>query len=195
MPRVSQKDAEVDEPRHDDFYSDRYIDEILKINSECLTITVFSNYSRQIRRLHINQFLSDDPYFIASVNYIPEGKADKYRQNFQAIVSSLKDLSLKIVKLSATIPHEVSFAIKNIDNSSFLINFICSNSDIPPAEKQALLEVGDIYKRAEKLLSVLANQVQMLELKNEIQIKVKKELDKQQKEYLLHQQMKTIQQN
>ena len=66
--------------------------------------------------------------YIAQVDYIPEAKADNKDRNFQAIVSSLKDLSLKIVKLSATIPHEVSFAIKNIDNSSFLINFICSNS-------------------------------------------------------------------
>lgn len=189
---VSQKDAEVDEPGHDDLYQIGTVAEILKI-IEMPDDTV-SVIIQGKRRLHINQFLADDPYFIASVNYIPEGKADNTDKNFQAIVSSLKDLSLKIVKLSATIPHEVSFAIKNIDNSSFLINFICSNSDIPPAEKQALLEVGDIYKRAEKLLAVLANQVQMLELKNEIQIKVKKELDKQQKEYLLHQQMKTIQQ-
>jgi ATP-dependent Lon protease len=189
---VSQKDAEVDDPGHDDLYQIGTVAEILKI-IEMPDDTV-SVIIQGKRRLHINQFLADDPYFIASVNYIPEGKADNTDKNFQAIVSSLKDLSLKIVKLSATIPHEVSFAIKNIDNSSFLINFICSNSDIPPAEKQSLLEVGDIYTRAEKLLAVLANQVQMLELKNEIQIKVKKELDKQQKEYLLHQQMKTIQQ-
>ena len=189
---VSQKDAEVDEPGHDDLYQIGTVAEILKI-IEMPDDTV-SVIIQGKRRLHITQFLADDPYFLASVNYIPEGKADNTDKNFQAIVSSLKDLSLKIVKLSATIPHEVSFAIKNIDNSSFLINFICSNSDIPPAEKQSLLEVGDIYKRAEKLLAILANQVQMLELKNEIQIKVKKELDKQQKEYLLHQQMKTIQQ-
>jgi len=189
---VSQKAADVEDPQPGDMFTIGTVAEILKvIEMPDDTISVIIQGKR---RFEINQILSDEPYYLASVNYIPEDKADHKDRNFQAIVSSLKDLSLKIVKLSATIPHEVSFAIKNIDNSSFLINFICSNSDIEPSEKQALLEVGDIYKRAEKLLGVLSNQVQMLELKNEIQIKVKKELDKQQKEYLLHQQMKTIQQ-
>lgn len=189
---VSQKAADVEDPQPDDMFRIGTVAEILKvIEMPDDTISVIIQGKR---RFEINQILSDEPYNMASVNYIPEEKADHKDRNFQAIVSSLKDLSLKIVKLSATIPHEVSFAIKNIDNSSFLINFICSNSDIEPSEKQTLLEVGDIYKRAEKLLGVLSSQVQMLELKNEIQIKVKKELDKQQKEYLLHQQMKTIQQ-
>jgi len=189
---VSQKAADVEDPQPDDMFRIGTVAEILKvIEMPDDTISVIIQGKR---RFEINQILSDEPYYMASVNYIPEEKADHKDRNFQAIVSSLKDLSLKIVKLSATIPHEVSFAIKNIDNSSFLINFICSNSDIEPSEKQTLLEVGDIYKRAEKLLGVLSSQVQMLELKYEIQIKVKKELDKQQKEYLLHQQMKTIQQ-
>lgn len=189
---VSQKEADVENPTPDDMYRIGTIAEILKvIEMPDDTISVIIQGKR---RFNINQFLTDEPYYVASVNYIPEGKADPKDKNFHAIVSSLKDLSLKIVKLSSTIPHEVSFAIKNIDNSAFLINFICSNSDIPPSEKQTLLEIDDIYQRAEKLLSILANQVQMLELKNEIQVKVRKELDKQQKEYLLHQQMKTIQQ-
>ncbi len=189
---ISQKAADVEDPQPDDMFQIGTVAEILKViemPDDTISVVIQGK-----RRFHINQILTDDPYYIAQVNYVPEIKADHKDRNFQAIVSSLKDLSLKIVKLSATIPHEVSFAIKNIDNSSFLINFICSNSDIAPGEKQSLLEVDDIYKRAEKLLGILSNQVQMLELKNEIQIKVKKELDKQQKEYLLHQQMKTIQQ-
>lgn len=189
---ISQREADVEDPQQKDIFDIGTVAEILKvIEMPDDTISVIIQGKR---RFHINQILTDEPYYIAQVNYIPEKKADPNDKNFQAIVSSLKDLSLKIVKLSSTIPHEVSFAIKNIDNSSFLINFICSNSDIPPEEKQSLLEVDDIYQRAEKLLGILSNQVQMLELKNEIQIKVKKELDKQQKEYLLHQQMKTIQQ-
>jgi ATP-dependent Lon protease len=189
---VSQKAAEVEDPKPEDLFKIGTVAEILKvIEMPDDTVSVIIQGKR---RFEINQFTTDDPYYIASVSYVPEIIADNKDRNFQAIVSSLKDLSLKIVKLSATIPHEVSFAIKNIDNSSFLINFICSNSDIDPGEKQSLLEIDDIYKRAEKLLVILTNQVQMLELKNEIQIKVKKELDKQQKEYLLHQQMKTIQQ-
>lgn len=189
---VSQKAADVEDPQPEDVFNIGTVAEILKvIEMPDDTISVIIQGKR---RFEINQFTAEEPYYIASVNYIPEINADNKDRNFQAIVSSLKDLSLKIVKLSATIPHEVSFAIKNIDNSSFLINFICSNSDIDPSEKQSLLEINDIYIRAEKLLGTLTNQVQMLELKNEIQIKVKKELDKQQKEYLLHQQMKTIQQ-
>lgn len=189
---VSQKAADVEDPKPEDMFKIGTIAEILKvIEMPDDTISVIIQGKR---RFEIKQFTTDDPYYIASVYFIPETNANNKDKNFQAIVSSLKDLSLKIVKLSATIPHEVSFAIKNIDNSSFLINFICSNSDIDPIEKQSLLEISDIYKRAEKLLVILTNQVQMLELKNEIQIKVKKELDKQQKEYLLHQQMKTIQQ-
>ncbi len=189
---ISQKEADVENPKPEDLFQIGTVAEILKViemPDDTISVVIQGK-----RRFHINQILTDEPYYLAQVDYIPEIKADHTDRNFQAIVSSLKDLSLKIVKLSATIPHEVSFAIKNIDNSSFLINFICSNSDIPPEEKQSLLEVNDIYQRAEKLLGILANQVQMLELKNEIQIKVKKELDKQQKEYLLHQQMKTIQQ-
>lgn len=189
---VSQKQAEVEEPKPEDLYLIGTVAEILKvIEMPDNTISVIIQGKK---RFIIEDVFQTDPFYKAKVKYVPESKASTDDKNFAAIVSSLKDLSLKIVKLSASIPHEVSFAIKNIDNSSFLINFICSNSDIPPADKQKLLEIGDISKRAVKLLEYLSNQVQMLELKNDIQIKVKKELDKQQKEYLLHQQMKTIQQ-
>jgi ATP-dependent Lon protease len=189
---ISQKAVEVEEPKAGDIYQIGTVAEILKvIEMPDNTISVIIQGKK---RFEIAEFISDDPFYTAKVNYVPEIKAVADDKNFQAVVGSLKDLSLKIVKLSAAIPHEVSFAIKNIDNSSFLINFICSNSDIPPTDKQTLLEIGDIYTRAVRLLEYLSNQVQMLELKNDIQIKVKKELDKQQKEYLLHQQMKTIQQ-
>lgn len=189
---VSQKVAEVEDPNPEELYKIGTIAEIVKvIEMPDDTISVIIQGKR---RFEVVDFVEKDPYYMAQVNYVQEEKTGAEDQNFKAIVGSLKDLSLKIVKLSAAIPHEVSFAIKNIDNSSFLINFICSNSDISPAEKQNLLEIGDIYQRAVKLLEVLSSQVQMLELKNDIQIKVKKELDQQQKEYLLHMQMKTIQQ-
>jgi len=189
---ISQKQAEVEDPKPEDIYKIGTIAEIIKIIE--MPDNTISVIIQGKRRFEVQEYISDDPFYKARVKYVPESKANNEDKNFKAIVSSLKDLSLKIVKLSAAIPHEVSFAIKNIDNSSFLINFICSNSDIPPEEKQKLLEIGDIYQRAVKLLENLSNQVQMLELKNDIQIKVKKELDQQQKEYLLHQQMKTIQQ-
>lgn len=189
---LTQKQLEIEDPKPEDIYQLGTLAEILKvIEMPDDTISVIIQGKR---RFNVNQYLTDEPYYIASVNYINEDKSVENDRSFQAIVSSLKDMSLKIIKLSATIPQEASFAIKNIDNPNFLINFICSNSDIDTTEKQSLLEINDLYKRAEKLLSILVNQVQMLELKNDIQIKVKKELDKQQKEYLLQQQMKTIQQ-
>lgn len=189
---ISQKQVEVEDPEPKDIYQIGTVAEIIKIIE--MPDNTISVIIQGKKRFEVEEYVSNEPFYRAKVKYIPESKANNEDKNFQAIVSSLKDLSLKIVKLSAAIPHEVSFAIKNIDNSSFLINFICSNSDIPPEEKQKLLEIGDIYQRAVKLLENLSNQVQMLELKNDIQIKVKKELDQQQKEYLLHQQMKTIQQ-
>lgn len=189
---VTQKAAEIEDPVYDDFYRIGTVAEILKVIE--MPDDTISVIIQGRTRFKVKEYLTDEPYFLGKVDYIPEIPADNGDKRFQAIVASLKELSLKIVKLSATIPHEISFAIKNIDNSSFLINFLCSNSDIDPAEKQALLEINTIIERAEKLLEILTNQVQMLELKNEIQFKVKKEIDRQQKEYLLHQQMKTIQQ-
>ncbi|MFQ3579785.1 MAG: endopeptidase La, partial [Bacteroidales bacterium] len=189
---VTQKAAEIEDPVYDDLYRIGTVAEILKVIE--MPDDTISVIIQGRTRFKVKEYLTDEPYFLGKVDYIPEIPADNGDKRFQAIVASLKELSLKIVKLSATIPHEISFAIKNIDNSSFLINFLCSNSEIDPAEKQALLEINTIIERAEKLMEILTNQVQLLELKNEIQFKVKKEIDRQQKEYLLHQQMKTIQQ-
>ncbi len=189
---VTQKAAEIEDPVYDDLYRIGTVAEILKVIE--MPDDTISVIIQGRTRFKVKEYLTYEPYFLGKVDYIPEIPADNGDKRFQAIVASLKELSLKIVKLSATIPHEISFAIKNIDNSSFLINFLCSNSDIDPAEKQALLEINTIIERAEKLMEILTNQVQLLELKNEIQFKVKKEIDRQQKEYLLHQQMKTIQQ-
>src|SRR6185312_14929026 len=109
------------------------------------------------------------------------------------MVSSLKDLSLQIIKQSPHIPSETSFAIKNIESSNFLINFISSNMNASVAEKQRILEEADLKKRANTLLTQLNKELQMLQLKNQIQSKVKEDIDKQQREYFLHQQLKTIQ--
>lgn len=188
---VSQITAEIEDPQPEDLYNIGTVAEILKViemPDDTISVIIQGRH-----RFEIEEYLTQEPYFTAKIKYIKEDKNYDSDKNFMAVVNSLKDLSLKIIKLSSAIPHEVSFAIKNIDNPSFLINFISSNSDVPPVEKQTLLEINDINKRAIKLLETLTNQVQMLELQNDIQIKVKKELDKQQKEFLLHQQMKTIQ--
>ncbi|MBT6007343.1 MAG: endopeptidase La, partial [Prolixibacteraceae bacterium] len=112
---------------------------------------------------------------------------------FDAIIGSLKDLSIKIAQFSANVPPEATFAVKNIENSTFLINFICSNTDINVLDKQNLLEIENIKDRGIQAISFLVKEVQMLELKNDIQKKVKTDMDKQQREFMLNQHMKTIQ--
>ncbi|MCE1200387.1 MAG: endopeptidase La, partial [Marinilabiliales bacterium] len=123
----------------------------------------------------------------------PEKVMDTQSHDFLAIIESLKDFSLKIAKASANIPQEAQFALKNIENSTFLVNFICNNTDLSAEEKQELLEKNDIRDRSTRLLALLMREVQMLELKKDIQQKVKQEMDQQQREYLLNQQIKTIQ--
>ncbi len=145
------------------------------------------------RRFQIKEMIQDAPYHKAIVEALSEVKPIEKDKNYKAIVGSLKDLSLKIIKLSINIPEEASFAIKNIENLNFLVNFISSNSDVSSDVKQSLLEVNDMQKRAEKLLGILVKQVQELELKNEVQQKVRLDIDQQQREYFLNQQMKTIQ--
>ena len=145
------------------------------------------------RRFEIKEMLQDSPFHKATVTPLSEIKPIEKDANYKAIVGSLKDLSLKIIKLSINIPEEASFAIKNIENLNFLVNFISSNSDVRSDVKQSLLEVNDMQKRAEKLLGILVKQVQELELKNEVQLKVRTDIDQQQREYFLNQQIKTIQ--
>ena len=129
----------------------------------------------------------------ARVNLLEDTTTDADTAEFSAIVGSLKDLSIKIAQYSSNVPPEASFAVKNIENSTFLINFICSNTDLKVDEKQSLLEVADLRERGIQAISYLVKEVQMLELKKDIQSKVKLELDQQQREYLLNQQIKTIQ--
>jgi ATP-dependent Lon protease len=145
------------------------------------------------KRMALQELISDDPYFIARVRTIPEMKPEILSKDFDAIVGSLKDLSLKIIKINPNISPEASFAIKNIENNTYLINFICSNTDIKVQDKQKLLEISNLRDRGFMLLEFLVQEIQVLELKNELQSKVKSDLDQQQREFLLHQQMKTIQ--
>ena len=145
------------------------------------------------KRFKINEFTQSEPYFKAKTIAFDEIKPAKGDNEFAALVSSLKDLAVQIIKQSPQIPTEASFAISNIESHSFLVNFIASNSSITTQEKQQVLEVADLKERATKMLAHLTRELQMLELKNQIQNKVKVDLDKQQREYFLHQQMKTIQ--
>lgn len=188
---VAQKDATTDEPKFDELYKVGTIAQIIRILEmpDGSTSVIIQGK----KRFQIKSLIRSNPYIVASVESLEEMKPKKKDPEFEAIVGSLKDLSLKIIKLSSNIPPEASFAVKNIESSAFLINFICSNSDIKIEEKQRLLEINILKKRAVHLLEYLTREVQMLELKNDIQTKVRLDLEQQQREYLLHQQMKTIQ--
>jgi len=188
---VAQIDPQINEPEENDFYKTGTVAQILKVLEMPDGSTSVIIQGRQ--RFKINQMLQSEPYHKAKVTLLKDKfPVDKNRE-FEAIVGSLKDISLRIIKLSSNIPPEASFAVKNIENPKFLINFICSNSDVDLKNKQSLLEMSNLKERASKLLEYLSREIQLLELKNDIQSKVKTDLDRQQREYLLHQQMKTIQ--
>ncbi len=188
---VAQKDPDIENPNYSDLHSIGTIGQIVKLLEmpDGSTTAIIQGRKRMV----LNELISDDPYFIARVKAIPEIKPDLLNKDFDAIVGSLKDLSLKIIKINPNISPEASFAIKNIENNTYLINFICSNTDIKVQDKQKLLEMNNLRDRGFMLLEFLVQEIQVLELKNELQSKVKSDLDQQQREFLLHQQMKTIQ--
>lgn len=188
---VAQKDPDIENPNFEDLHKIGTIGQIVKLLEMPDGSTTAIIQGR--RRMVLNDLVSDDPYFIASVRSLPEMKPDIINKDFDAIVGSLKDLSLKIIKINPNISPEASFAIKNIENNTYLINFICSNTDIKVQDKQKLLEINSLRDRGFMLLEFLVQEIQVLELKNELQSKVKSDLDQQQREFLLHQQMKTIQ--
>ena len=188
---VAQKDPNLEEPAFTDLYKTGTVAQIIRILEmpDGSTSVIIQGK----KRFTIESLVTAEPYFIAKIQSLEDLKPVKKNDEFEAIVGSLKDLSLKIIKLSSNIPPEASFAVRNIESSSFLINFISSNSDIKLHEKQRLLEFDDLKKRGIALLEYLSREVQMLELKLDIQTKTKLDLDQQQREYFLHQQMKTIQ--
>ena len=188
---VAQKDPDIENPEFQDLHTIGTIGQIVKLLEMPDGSTTAIIQGR--KRMMLQELVSDDPYFIAKVKTIPEMKPDILSKDFDAIVGSLKDLSLKIIKINPNISPEASFAIKNIENNTYLINFICSNTDIKVQDKQKLLEINSLRDRGFMLLEFLVQEIQVLELKNELQSKVKSDLDQQQREFLLHQQMKTIQ--
>lgn len=188
---VAQKDPDIENPAFEELHNVGTIGQIVKLLEmpDGSTTAIIQGRKRMV----LNELITDNPYFIARVRTIPEIKPEFPSKDFDAIVGSLKDLSLKIIKINPNISPEASFAVKNIENNTYLINFICSNTDIKVQDKQKLLEVNNLRDRGFMLLEFLVQEIQVLELKNELQSKVKSDLDQQQREFLLHQQMKTIQ--
>lgn len=188
---IAQKDTNTENPTMNDLYKIGTVASILKILEmpDGTTTAIIQGK----KRFELEDILYDEPYHVGKIRTQKEESLPENDQEYNAISESLKDMAGKIVKYSSNIPNEAGFALKNIESMLFLINFISSNTDIDYRNKQELLEIDNLKQRAIKLLEILSKQVSLLELKNDIQKKVKMDIDKQQREYFLHQQMKTIQ--
>lgn len=188
---VSQKNDSIEEPKPEDLNEIGTIAHIIKqLRMPDGSTTVILQGKK---RFKTGEFTQTEPYFKAKVIPFEETKPKKNDKEFSALVSSLKDLAIQIIKQSPQMPSEAAFAINNIESASFLINFISSHANVPSIEKQRMLEQPDLTERATLVLKNLTQELQMLQLKNEIQNKVKTDIDKQQREYFLNQQIKTIQ--
>jgi ATP-dependent Lon protease len=188
---IAQVNPKIENPESGDLFQTGTVAQILKILEMPDGSTSVIIQGR--KRFNFLDVVADKPFLLARVEVLEDVKTGKDEDKLKAIVGALKDLSMKIIKLSSNIPPEATFAVKNIESPAFLINFLSSNNDMELKEKQKLLEINDLETRGIRLLEYLSKESQMLELKNDIQSKVKTDLDQQQREYLLHQQMKTIQ--
>ncbi|MCC2598397.1 endopeptidase La [Sphingobacterium sp. FBM7-1] len=188
---VSQKDMNIEEPTLDQLHKIGTAANIIKILQMPDGNTTVIIQGQQ--RFKITEMVSTDPYLKAKVERVTEDKPKVSSKEFKALISSIKEMALQIIQLSPHLPSEAGMAIKNIESPTFLVNFISSNMSLEINQKQELLETKDFVKRAQILLEHLTTEIQMLELKNQIQNKVRVDLDKQQRDYFLNQQLKTIQ--
>ena len=188
---VLQRESEVEVPSPDDMYkvgTAARIIKILEMPNGNLTVILSG-----LEKIEVGEYIQSEPYLKASVRTIRDSQPDEGNVEFQALVDSVREVALNIINISPAMPKEAVFALKNIDSPRGLINFVCSNMDFSDDDRQALLEAPGLLARARKLLEILVREQQMAELKNEIQEKVKREIDKQQRDYYLQQQMRTIQ--
>ena len=188
---VSQKDEIIEDPSAKDIFKKGTVARILKVLKMPDGNTTIIIQGK--KRFEIQDVVTEEPYLTATVKDLQEAKPAIDNEEFSAIIDSIKDLSLQIIKDSPNIPSEASFAIKNIESNSFLVNFVSSNMNLSVKEKQKLLEINDLKERALATLKYMNVELQKLELKNDIQSKVQSDMNQQQREYFLHQQMKTIQ--
>ena len=188
---VSQKDLNIEEPSIDDVNKVGTVAQIMKmLRMPDGNITVIIQGRKLIE---VQELVESEPYLKAKVIELAEEKPSSKDEEFDALVDSVKDIALQIVKESPNIPSEAQLAIRNIESSSFLVNFVCSNMDTSVTKKQELLQTFNLKKRSQLTLEMLTKELQRLEMKNEIQHKVKHDLDQQQREYFLNQQLKAIQ--
>ena len=188
---VSQKKSDIEDPTFNDLNTVGTVAHIMKmLRMPDGNITVIIQGRKLIE---LQEMVQEEPYMKAIVAELSEEKPMKGDEQFIALVDSIKDIALQIVKESPNIPSEAQLAIQNIESPTYLVNFVCSNMDVDMNKKQELLEVFNLKTRSEKTLEIISKELQRLEMKNEIQHKVKHDLDQQQREYFLNQQLKAIQ--
>tara|TARA_B110000503_G_scaffold54194_1_gene87073 strand:+ start:49076 stop:51523 length:2448 start_codon:yes stop_codon:yes gene_type:complete len=188
---VSQIDSKVQSPKSKDIHSTGTVAKILRVlQMPDGNVTVIIQGKK---RFSIEKIISEEPYITADIKEIKEIKPKSDNKEFNATIESIKDIALQIIEENPNIPSEASFAIKNIQSDSFLVNFVCSNMNLSIEEKYKILITNDLQERALMCLKEMNIELQKLSLKNDIQSKVRSDLDQQQREYFLHQQMKTIQ--
>ena len=186
---VAQRDSNNEDPMPEDVYQTGTLAKIVKqIKMPDGNTTVFIMGRL---RFHIDAFTQVDPYYTAHIRYL-EDKFPQEDAEFDALVSSIKDHSERIAQQSPNVPTETSIVLRNIEQQSFLVHFVASNINAKLSDKQALLEENDIKTRAERLLQLLQSELQLVELKNEITNKTRADIDRQQREYFLQQQLKSI---
>ena len=188
---VAQKNSDVEDPGLDDIHKTGVVAQILRVLKMPDGNTTVIIQGK--KRFEIDEITQEEPYLKAKVHEAIDDKEVDDEKEFNAIIESIKELALEVIKENPMLPSEASFAIKNIKSNSFLVNFISSNMELSVAKKQVLLEKDNLKERALLTLKNLDKELQKLQLRNDIQSKTRSDLDQQQREYYLHQQLKTIQ--
>ncbi|REC55964.1 endopeptidase La [Chryseobacterium piscium] len=187
---VSQKSSDVEQPTEKDLYHTGTLAKIIKIIK--LPEGNITAITKGFHRFKVKKIVESQPYFKAEISKLKDTKA-KNKEEYEALLENIKDLALKIIELDPNIPNAANFAIKNISNNEDLLNFVSTNANFPYLEKQKLLEEKNLMERAKKCYEMMHEDFRKLELRNQIHQKTSKDLDKQQREYFLNQQIRTIQ--
>ena len=188
---VLQRNGEVEDPAPDDMYKVGTAASILKVlemPNGNLTVILHG-----LSKIEVGEYISVTPFMKANVTALSDSEPIGVNVEFDAIIESIKDVALNIINISQSMPKEAAFAIKNLDSKRGVVNFICSNMDLADEDRQSLLEAPGLLARSRKLLEILIREQQLTELKRSIQDRVKQEIDRQQRDYYLQQQMRTIQ--
>lgn len=188
---VCQRDIDIEDPGMDDLYPVGVVGEIVRIlemPDEMTTIILQGK-----RRFRLNELTETEPYLKGRIELMEDKKPDKGDREFEVLISTIKDLTIKLLGASMELPRDLIMSIRNNKNNVYTVNFSCSNIPVNASEKQQLLQIDDMKERAYRLLFLLNREYQLVELKAAIQMKTHEDIDQQQKEYFLQQQIKTIQ--